>query len=159
MGFERTTGTNVTVHYGPRDTDEKYGGTYGSKDEVKRVEWTFDYNDLPSEDTANNLEATVPANATVVSAKLEIITGFTSTSTTTDLTVGLAFASNTDDPDGLVTAANATQTTIATAGNLITGSGAFVGATIGDEAGQLTVAPTVADLLTGRARVVVEYIL
>jgi hypothetical protein len=93
-----------------------------------------------------------------LNARLEIITAFTSTSTTTDLTVGLEQADGTDiDLDGLVTAANATQDTIGAVG-LITGSGALVGASIGAAAGEVVVTPSVADLLTGEARLVVQYL-
>lgn len=55
-------------------------------------------------------------------------------------------------------ATDATQTTIATAGNVITGAGALVGKSIGSAAGELVVAPNVADLLTGAATLVVEYV-
>ena len=159
MGFESAAVRGVNVHYGARDVDQKYGGEISTKGVVKQAVWTFDYDDLPDASTSSN-EIVIPAYAKIVSAKLEILTGFTSTSTTTDLTIGLQQADGTEiDNDGLVTAANATQTTIATRGNLITGSGALVGTDIGAAAGELTVAPSVDDLLTGKARVIVEYIL
>jgi len=84
---------------------------------------------------------------------------FTSTSTTTDLDIGLyTSAGAAIDADGLITAANATQTAIGTAGNVVTGSGALVGKTIGASAGELVVTPTVADLTAGAGRVVVKYV-
>lgn len=159
MAFESAPVRGVTVHYGVRNTNEKFGGQYGSKDEVKRAEWTFDYDDLPAGGDGGNLALAIPANSTIVSAKMYILTGFTSTSTTTDLTVGLEQDDGTViDADGLIAATEATQTAIATAGNAITGAGALVGVTVGSAAGELVVAPTVADLLTGKARVVVEYV-
>jgi len=160
MSLEEAGTRGVLVHYGARDTDEKHGGFSTKKGQVKEMSVTFDYNDLP-DGTEAGLSAQLPANASIVSARLEVITGFTSTSTTTDLTIGVADAdggSNITDADGLVAAAEATQTAIATAGNLITGAGAMVGTTIGAEAGVVTVAPTVDDLLTGRARLIVEYL-
>ena len=158
MGYENTAGRNVLDHYGPRTTTGKFGGVYGSKDPIKTIEWTFDYDDLPGGGTTS-LESQIPANASIVSAKMEIITAFTSTSTTTDLTVGLEEGDGSAiDVDGLLSATDATQTTIATAGNIISGTGALVGATIGAAAGELVVAPNVADLLTGKARVIVEYL-
>ena len=157
MGFENTSGRNVVAHYGPRELDQHYGGEYGTKNATFVAEWIFDYDDLPVEGSTN-FGVTIPANARILSARFEVITAFTSTSTTTDLDVGLAFATNTDDPNGLITATVLTQTAIAVVGDVLDGDGAFVGATIGDEKGWLTVTPNVDDLLTGRARVLVEYI-
>ena len=158
MSFESAPVRGVTVHYGPRtNTDRTYGGEYNDG-LVKQVEWVVDYTDRGLAERTSNMAVKIPANAVVLSAKLEIIEAFTSTSTTTDLTFGLGFPTNTDDPDGLITAAEADQTTIATVGNVAVGAGAFVNATIGDEAGSLTFTSTVDDLLTGSARLIVEYI-
>ena len=150
---------NVNSHYGPRNTTEKYGGAVNTDGRIKRATWEFSYDDLPA-GGAGNLEMSIPAGATIVSAHLEIITGFTSTSTTTDLDIGLEQADGTDiDLNGLIAAAEATQTAIATDGNYITGAGALVGASIGAAAGELVVTPTVDDLLTGVGRVHVDYLL
>jgi hypothetical protein len=93
-----------------------------------------------------------------VSATLYIDEAFTSTSTTTDLTVGLEQKDGTDiDVDGLVAAAEATQTAIGTAGNVVNGAGALVGKSIGANPGQLIVDKSADDLLTGKARCVVEF--
>ena len=67
------------------------------------------------------------------------------------------------DLDGLITAAQATQTTIAVANSVIDGASgtaaALINTTIGSAAGELVVTPTVADLTAGRAELVVEYLL
>ena len=147
---------SVTKNYGTRTTEQKYGGR-NIQDLIKTAVWTFDYDDLPV-GGASNQDQSIPANSTIVSARLRIVTGFTSTSTTSDLLIGLEQGDGTDiDVDGLVAAAEATQTAIATAGNIITGAGALVGTTIGAAAGELIVAPSVDDLLTGRAELIVEY--
>lgn len=147
----------VANHYGVRNTDGKFGGQLISNGEVKKVEWNIVYNDLPVAGT-NNLQYSIPANSTIVSAKLYVGTAWTSTSTTTDLLIGLEQADGTDiDVDGFVSAADATQTTIAIANSVITGTGALVGKTIGAAAGELIVAGSAADLLTGTAKLVVEY--
>lgn len=159
MGFESMAVRGVNNHYGPRTTNSKFGGDLTSDGLIKQAVWQFSYNDLPAGAT-NNMGQVIPANAKIISAYMEIITAFTSTSTTTDLTVGLEQADGTDiDVDGLLTAVNADQTAIGTAKKLIVGTGALVGATIGTAAGELCVIPSVADLLTGEARVVVEYML
>lgn len=150
---------NVAKNYGTRETDLEYGAEAPSESLYHTAVWTFDYDNLPNVG-ANNLQQIIPAGSTIVSARFRVVDAFTSTSTTTDLTVGLrsknAVSEDIDD-DGLLTAANLTQTTIGTVGNLITGSGALVGASIGATEGELYVASTVADLLTGRGQVIVEY--
>lgn len=157
MGFESNTGLGVLNHYGPRDVNQKFGGETPD-DVIKTAVWTFDYNDLPAGGT-NKLGMSIPAYAKILSARFEVLTGFTSSSTTTDLDVGLEQADGTDiDLDGLLTAAQLTQTVIATRGNFVTGTGALVGASIGAAAGELVVTPTVADLTAGKARVIVQYI-
>lgn len=164
MGFEADTLRGVLKHYGVRSTNQKFGGVVGKDAGVKKTAvWTFDYSDLPDA-ASNNLGMSIPAYAKILSAKLEILTGFTSTSTTTDLTVGLQTSAGVEiDDDGLITAAQATQTTIATRGNFIDGAsgtpGALIGTSVGAAAGELVVTPSAADLLTGKARVIVEYIL
>lgn len=159
MSIETAAVRGVTVNYGGRTTEGKYGRHGVGNEVVKTAEWTFDYDDLPGGE-AHNLGLSIPANARIVSAKLEVITGFTSTSTTTDLLIGLEdSAGSAIDADGLISAAEATQTAIATDGNIVTGAGALVGTTIGATAGELVVAPSVDDLLTGKGRVLVEYVL
>ena len=161
MGFESTNGLGVLSHYGVRTVNPKFGGEIDD-DVIKTVQWTFDYSDLPTYG-ADNLQAVIPANARILSAKMEIITAFTSTSTTTDLDVGLYTSAGVAiDANGLITAAQATQTTIAVVGAIIDGAsgtpGALINNTIGATAGELVVTPTVADLLTGKARIIVQYI-
>lgn len=159
MGFEIDAKRGVANHYGVRTTSGKFGAQQSTKNGiVKSAIWDFTYLTLPAAGT-NNLQFSIPAGATIVSAKLFVDTPFTSTSTTTDLDVGLYTAAGSAiDADGLITAANATQTAIAVDGGVITGTGALVGAGIGASAGELVVTPTVADLTAGAGRVVVEYV-
>lgn len=162
IAYDSTRG--VSVQYGTRTTNGKYGaGSAAEKGIVKEAIWDFTYNDLPgSQANASKLQFQIPANSTIVSAKLYVDTAFTSTSTTTDLLIGLNRAtdgSTAIDADGLIAAAEATQTAIGTAGNVVTGAGALIGK-LSDAtyAGVLVVAPSTADLLTGAGRIVVEYI-
>jgi len=158
MSYANASGRNVLDHYGPRTTTKKFGGEYSTGTAVKMKEWVFDYDDLPV-GGSTNLQSVIPANARIISAKFEVLTAFTSTSTTTDLLVGLEQGDGTDiDLDGLLTAANLTQTVIAVVGGVTTGTGALVGKTVGAAAGELIVTGSAGDLLTGRARVLVEYV-
>lgn len=158
MSIEIDAKRGVAQNYGTRETTGQYGAAVNSSDIVRKAQWEFTYNTLPARG-ANNLQFVIPANATIVSARLVVDTAFTSTSTTTDLTVGLQTSAGVEiDNDGLITAANADQTAIGVANSVITGSGALVGKGIGAAAGELVVASSASDLLTGSGRVIVEYI-
>ena len=158
MGYESNTGLGVVNHYGPRETDGSKGAQSQSVGLVKQAVWDFTYDNLPTYGSTG-LEFAIPANARIVSAKLIIDTAFTSTSTATDLVVGLYTSAGVAiDADGLVSASEATQTTIGVDNSVITGAGALIGKGVGATAGELVVAPTTDDLLTGAGRVVVEYI-
>ena len=164
MAYETDSKRGVQNHFGARKTNQKFGGASLDGSGRKYVaRWRFNYDDLPAGATSN-LGVSIPANSTILSAKLNIITAFASSSSTTDLTVGLEQADGTDiDLDGLITAAQATQTTIAVANSVIDGASgtaaALINTTIGSAAGELVVTPTVADLTAGRAELVVEYLL
>ena len=154
---------SVSKQFGPRQTDMKYGGRVDEDSLFHTAVWDFNYDSLPAAGT-NNQQHVIPANSVIVEAYLRIITAFTSTSTTTDLTVGLEQADGTDiDLDGLITAAQATQTTIAVAPSLIKGSSgtpaALINVGIGSAAGELIVTPSAADLTAGRAQVIVTYLI
>ena len=149
MAYENTAGINVLNHYGPRDRDAKWGGQAKSTGQIKRAEWQFSYDDLPTAGTTN-LQFAIPASATIVSSKW--ITG-TAWAGGTSLNVGLYQGNGTViDADGLDAAITPT-----TAGAVINGDGALVGAkTIGSEPGELTVAAT-GTYTAGTATVIVEY--
>lgn len=162
MPFESLAVRNVLGFFGPRKTNMKFGGASLSVDK-RVIKYVFDYNDLPV-GGANNLGLVIPANSTILGAKLRILTAFTSTSTTTDLQVGLQNSAGTEiDNDGLITAVQATQTAIGVVGSVIDGAsgtaGALIGKTIGAANGEIAVVPNVNDLTAGRAEIIVEYYL
>lgn len=158
MSFELDSKRGVYNSYGPRVTDGKFGAYHETSGLVQKAVWDFSYNNLPAGGTSK-LQFSIPANSTIVSCRFYVDSAWTSTSTLTDLTIGLEQADGTDiDLDGLVTAVNADQTAIAVADSVITGSGALIGKTIGAAAGELVVTPSTADLLSGTGRVVVEFV-
>jgi hypothetical protein len=62
----------VANHYGVRTTDNKYGGQESTKEGiVKSAEWSFSYDNL-STTLNSNLAQTIPANASIVEAKLYV---------------------------------------------------------------------------------------
>jgi len=157
MGFESNTGTGSVAHYGPRETNQSFGGTSTNRSGEIQAVYQFDFDELP-EATNIDLDNIIPSGAQILSAEFNVITAFTSTSTTSDLLVGLADAdggATITDADGLLTAAQLTQTVIGTT-VVTSGTGALVGTTL-TEAAVVTVAPSVDDLLTGRANLVVTY--
>lgn len=150
---------NVTKSYGSRDTEMQFGGRVDSENLIKTASWSFDFDNLPDA-ALHNLGLSIPANSTIVAARMRVLTGFTSTSATTDLTVGLQQEDGTEiDNDGLLSATDLTQTDIALVGSIHSGTGALVGLTVGAAAGELVVTPTVDDLLTGRGEIIVEYMI
>ena len=158
MAFENDAKRGVAQHYGPRETNGKYGAASKGTGIVKRAQWDFSYNDLPDADT-NGLGHQIPAGAIIKSAVMYVDAAWTSTSGTTDLLVGLQQADGTEiDNDGLFDGTESTQTAIGTEGNVVDGAGALVGKTVGANAGELVVAGSVDDLTAGKARIVVEYV-
>lgn len=164
MALEAKTGTGVLASYGPRNTSGVFGADTNHNTLIKKVVWDFTYNDLPDGGADQlGLSYVIPANSTIVSAKLIVDTAFTSTSGLTDLTVGLYRATDGTtaiDASGLITAVNADQTAIGTVGSVITGTGALVGKlSSATYDAVLVVAPSTADLTGGEGRIIVEYIL
>jgi hypothetical protein len=168
MTLEAKTGTGVLASYGPRSTSGVFGAEMNHDTIVKKVMWDFTYDNLPDGGSDQlGLSYVIPANSTIISAKLIIDTAFASTSTTTDLVVGLYRAtdgSTAIDADGLITAAQATQTTIAVAGAVIDGASGTPAALVGKVSDAtydavVVVAGTATDLTAGAARLVVEYVL
>jgi len=149
MAIENDAKRGVAQHYGPRTTDSKYGGQAKSTGKIKRAEWTFTYDDLPTAN-ANNLGHKIPANATIVSAKFIADEAWT---TGTALNVGLYKADGTGvvDADAFDAIANPA------AGDVVVGDGALVGASIGAVAAELQVTDTSSDYDGGKATVIVEY--
>ena len=149
MGYESNTGLGVLNLYGPRETNEKFGAHAKSTGKVKRVEYKFSYDDLPTYGS-NGLEYVIPANATIVSSTWRTNTAWAGG---TSLNVGLYQSDSTViDADGLDAAITPTV-----AGAVIVGNGALVGASIGAAAGELTVAAT-GTYTAGSATVIIEYI-
>lgn len=158
MSLENTAGRNVLDSYGPRGTDTQYGGEMaGEEGKLRLIEYTFDFDELPAYN-ATSLALVIPAGARVTGASFDVITAFTSTSTTTDLSVGLWQDDNdaTYDEDGLLTAAQLTQTVLATLVRTL-GTGDVINDVPLTEACQVYITPSVDDLLTGRAKLSITY--
>lgn len=158
MSFENSAGLGNRNHYGPRKMGE--ARKFGARKSINaagnvEVEWVFDYDDLPAANGTNDdsMEATIPAGAQIVSAKVNVLTAIAGTTPT--LTLGLS------QPDGTIIDADGIDAAIA-AGALgadawVNCDGALVGATAGlANKGQLTAA-TGGTVTAGRFLVVLEY--
>lgn len=165
MSFEKDNKRGVLNHYGPRSVGGKYGAGIGTAGIIQKAVWDFTYNDLPDGSSTDSLGISyvIPANSTIISARLIVDTAFTSTSGLTDLTVGLNRATDGTtaiDAAGLITAVNADQTAIGVVGAVITGTGVLVGKlSSATYDGVLVVAASTADLTAGAGRIIVEYVL
>jgi len=138
MGFERTdfnnsagTGINsVTNHYGPRTTDQRYGGTPSTKGYEKELVWVIDLATAVTQTAAgiadsttilsgstSNLEQVIPAYAKILSCRAENLTAVVTTggsaATSGSIQVGLVKASDGStaiDADGLIDATDGALT-------------------------------------------------
>lgn len=160
MGFELDSRRAVLNSYGVRTTNGRFGGQQGTKNGiVKSAIWDFVYNDLPTA-TASNLQQVIPANATIVSSKMYVDVAFTATGGAGTFTIGPSTSAGVAiDADGFNLVTQLTYANLGVAGAVYTGTGALIGLTIGTTAGELVVTSSVSDWLTGRGRVVVEYVI
>ena len=106
MTFETGAIRGVTKNYGPRKTDQRYGGRVDD-DLIKTAIWTFSYDDLPVAST-NKLTFTLPIGSVPIEAYFQVLTAFAGgTSYDIDFvdSAGTAIGSGTDKLwDGLTTA-------------------------------------------------------
>lgn len=72
MAYETAPIRGVQVHYGTRETNQKFGADFGTKDGVKQRSYTYDVLDLPAAD-GNNLVLDFPAYSKVVKVYTEVI--------------------------------------------------------------------------------------
>lgn len=113
-----TNADGLVVGFGPNTKQltgnvvEIDGGTAG----VKAAQTVFDWKDL---NAASTINVPIPAHSQVISVRIYVIEGFTSTGTNT-IEVG-----DGTDPNGFITTTAATTTTMATAGNVILPDGVF----------------------------------
>lgn len=156
MGYEIGPKRGVANHYGPRETDNQFGGQDNTNGKVKSVSYDFDFDKLPAQGSGN-LEYQLPANTVIVSAHLLVKEAFTSASSHT-MTVGLTTtAGAVVDADGLIAAAQATNGLVTTKGSYIEGAGALIDKTIGTAACEVTVASS-HTLTAGKGKLIVQYI-
>jgi len=155
MGYEIGPKRGVANHYGPRGVDNQYGGQDNSVGKVKEASWVFDYDKLPAY-SASNLEMQLPANATIISCNLRTLTAGAAGSSTA-MTVGLVNSSSgaAIDADGLLAAAQGTNTVVTTKGSRAVGAGVLLG-TAQTVATEIAVAMSVA-LTAGKFELIVTY--
>lgn len=153
---------NAAQHYGPRAANTGLADTVSTYGVTREMELYFDFDqlDLPTsnaDDDAGTLF--IPAGALIKAAYIEVSTAFASGSPTTDgLAVGFEKTDGTVlDVDGLF--ATTTTNTDDLAVGWVVGDGALIGASIGTDAGQLSIGVAAGTLTAGKARLVVEYIL
>jgi hypothetical protein len=154
MTIETAAVRGVTVHYGPRTTEGKYGREGASNGVTKSAEWTFTYDALPVAGT-DIMGVSIPAYSKITSATLEILTAFAG---------GTSYDIGLEEEDGTAIDVDGIDAAVALAaidarGDVVVCNGALVGGVLstGAAAGKLTVAAT-GTFTAGKARLVVNYI-
>lgn len=150
MAFENVGGRET--HFGPDGiTDKKFGALAAGGGKEKEVVYEFSYDDLPAADDGNEMLIRIPALSQVVSATLFVGTAWAGG---TSINLGLAQTDGTAiDADGLDAAV---ATAALTAGAIIEGDGALIGASVGSADGVLVVAAT-GTYTAGTAKLVLKY--
>lgn len=72
MTFSTAPVRGVVEHFGPRTTNSKFGSESTSKDNIKKVALTYDWNDLPN-GSNGELDVKIPARAVILRAITEVL--------------------------------------------------------------------------------------
>lgn len=139
---------------GPFDNkQEKYGIKYTGTEKEVDVEYLLEYDNLPVADVDNEMLKAVPAGAQIVSAKLFVTEAWAGG---TSISYGAYKKS-----DGTAIDADGYDAAIATAsltaGAVIEGDGALIGASVGTDAAVLG-ATASGTYTAGKAKVILTYI-
>jgi len=79
MSYENSAGLGVRNHYGPKLMSEAvgFGGQVSTSGRKKTLEWGFAYDNLlAAPSSAMGMDQYIPAGAMILSAKIQVITGF-----------------------------------------------------------------------------------
>jgi len=122
--------------FGALPTINKYGEEVASSGLEKELRWTFNYDDLPAADSANDMLLRIPGGKEIVSGKIVVNTAMTGTTGTLTIGVSEQDGGGVIDADG-IDAAVAQAVLIADA--VITADGALIGTKLSED-GVVTVA-------------------
>ena len=140
------------THFGPRESNGKYGTKSAGDSQVCSLEYDFSYDDLPADEDGNLMVQGIPAGSVIVDSTLRVGTAWAGG---TSIDIGLAQRDGTViDADGLDAAI---LTAALTADAVIVGDGALVGATIGGNDAVVEVSAT-GSYTAGTAKLVVRYL-
>lgn len=168
MSFEALAKRGSVASFGPRETEQKFGGE-ASDEIVKYAAWTFNYAGLPG-DGFDGLAKFIPAGSIILEAYFQVITAFTGgTSYDIDFvdSSGTAIGTGSDklwdalllaeiDSSAVGTAIKSSTHTGTNSGNVLAGYAAGAESKLAS-AGQLKVAAT-GTFTAGEARIVVQYL-
>jgi len=145
----------VRVFYGPRDTEQVAPSKTNKGGKTQELVVPVTYNNLPTTDATDAVIQAIPAGALIKSATLIVDEAFDSTSGTTTINIGLS------ELDGTVVDADGIDAAVAwdaAAGTVVLCNGADIGTipSLTDPL-QVTIVPSVADLVAGAGRLVIEY--
>lgn len=151
MAYETAPVRGVKVHYGQRETNQKFGADFGTKDGYKQRSYTYSYDDLPAADD-DHLTLDFPAYSKVLSVYTEVIDEVTLGGDRTGATVQAVVGSYDSGTDAL--------SAVTRGGNVIDESGPTL---IGTSSAELVISlaatgGTTGAVTGGRLRTIVEYI-
>jgi hypothetical protein len=148
----------VRNYYGPRVTEDLYGGAIKTEGHVQQLEYRFQYDNLPVYEANGAAALVIPAYSLIVSAKIFCKVALL---TSTAMTVGLVDTvdGSAIDVDGMISAANGAVADMSL-GAWVIGTGALIGNTVdmGALDGQVSVATTGSAPTAGDFHLVIEYI-
>ena len=160
MAFEDSAGLSVRNHYGPRTTNNKFGGHLPGNGAIRQLEYVFSYDDLPAAGTSE-MELLIPDNSMIVDVywqTLDTFAGGTSYDIDVVTTAGAAIGSGEDKLyDALILSEiNAIGEMSVSSTHSGTNSGNALNVQLTEPA-QLQVAAT-GTFTSGKARIVIDYI-
>ena len=150
MALENVNGRQT--FFGVLPSKNKFGAEKASSGSTKEIVIEFSYDDLPAVDADNEMLATIPANAKVVAADLQVGTAWLGG---TNITIGTSQADGGGviDADGLIAAVVTANLTI---NSNHAGGGTDIGEASSSERQAIT-ATTTGTFTAGDAILVVKY--
>ena len=138
MGYATDATRGVTVHYGPRNTDQTFGGVVSTSGKERTLKWVVDLAEVITgapatsnvliQAATHKMHASIPAYSRITSCVAQVIEALSTTggsaASSASLQIGLEQADGTDiDLDGLMDATDGALTI--TSNNIAVAKGAY----------------------------------
>lgn len=148
-GTQEIVGGRFT-HYGARGQDAKRGAATSRVGQVTEIEYTFDFNDLPTFSATNEMVLSIPSGAIIERAVLVALTAANSAAGTDALAVNAVRKDGTGSTSLVAT----TRAALDAANKTVVGAGAGLNASL---AGVTQIQVTAAGYTAGKFKLNLEY--